>query len=86
MTLGKLLNISEPQSLHLQNGDDIYVAGLLEEQIGYQVEYLDNAWHLEDTQYTLFPPISTLYRSPPIIHSESTVWDYGMKYEVWGSY
>lgn len=65
VALGKLLNFSEPQIPHLQNGNNIYLAGLLEEQIRYQVEYLDNGWHVEDRQGVLIfsPPPST-----PIIH------------------
>lgn len=70
-TLGKLLNFSESQIPHLQNGDNIYLAGVLEEQIRYRLEYLDNAWRLEDTQCMLvFPhhPPST-----PIIHPSTWV-------------
>ena len=66
VTLGKLLNFSEPQIPHLQHGDNIYRAGFLEEQIGYQVEYLDNAWHLEDTQHMLIlPHLHPLPPQPP---------------------
>lgn len=54
-TLGKLPNFSEPQIPHLQNGDTIYLAGLLEEEIRHQGKHLDNARHSEDTQFTPNP-------------------------------
>lgn len=85
VTLGKLLNFSEPPIPHLQNGNNIYLVGRTNKVSGI-VSRIDNGWHLEDRRGMLIFPTSTLHpHHPPFNmtqHCASAVRGYVTEYEV----